>query len=104
MFSAALALSGWLPARGDQQRWGRIIGLIGLGAALVLGAIGFWWLRHTDLFGIVALVFALLAGRFGWQDFSRTTTRNRTSRVVAHVSAMGGAFIATVSTVDHSSY
>jgi len=100
LFSAALALSGWLPARGDQPHWGRVIGVVGLSAAVLLGAVGIWWLLEGDLFGIVALVFALISGRFGWLDVWRTTTRNRTRRIVAHVSAMGGAYIATVSAVS----
>jgi hypothetical protein len=53
-----------------------------------------------DMFGITAIVFGLISARFGWQDIRRTTERNRQQRIIAHVSAMGGAFIATVSAIS----
>jgi uncharacterized membrane protein len=100
LFSAALALSGWLPARGDNPRWSRVIGTVGIIAALLLVSIGVWWLLNANYFGVVAIVFAVVAGRFGYSDLRRHTARTRVSRTVAHVSAMGGAFIATISAVS----
>ena len=100
LFSAALALSGWLPARDDNPRWSRVIGTVGIVAALFLAATGIWWLLNADFFGVVAIVFAVVAGCFGYLDLRRHTARTRTDRTVAHVSAMSGAFIATVSAVS----
>jgi uncharacterized membrane protein len=100
LFSAALALSGWLPARGDNPRWSRVIGTVGIIAALLLVSIGVWWLLNANYFGVVAIVFAVVAGRFGYRDLRRHTARTRVSRTIAHVSAMGGAFIATISAVS----
>jgi hypothetical protein len=53
-----------------------------------------------ELFGIAAVVFGLILAQYGWRDVRRTNERMRQQRIVAHVSAMGGAFIATVSAVS----
>lgn len=100
IFSAAMALSGWVPARGDNIQVSKIIGIASIVAAILLGAVGMWWVIAGDLFGITAIVFGLISARFGWQDVWRTTERNRQQRIITHVSAMGGAFIATVSAIS----
>ena len=100
IFSAAMALSGWVPARGDNIQVSKIIGLASIVAAILLGVVGMWWVMAGDMFGITAIVFGLISARFGWQDIRRTTERNRQQRIIAHVSAMGGAFIATVSAIS----
>lgn len=100
IFSAAMALSGWLPARGDNMQYGRVIGGASIAAAVLLLGVGIWWVIAGDMFGIAAIVFGLISTRFGWQDIRRTTERNRQQRIIAHVSAMGGAFIATVSAIS----
>ncbi len=99
IFSAAMALSGWLPARGDNLQLSKMVGIASIVAATLLGVVGMWWVIAGDVFGITAIVFGLISARFGWQDVRRTTERNRQQRIIAHVSAMGGAFIATVSAI-----
>lgn len=100
IFSAAMALSGWLPARGDNPQLGKIIGIASFVAAALLCGVGLWWIVTGDFFGIAAIVFGVILARYGWQDVRRTCERNRQQRIIAHVSAMGGAFIATVSAVS----
>ena len=100
IFSAAMALSGWLPARGDNLQLSKMVGIASIVAATLLGVVGMWWVIAGDVFGITAIVFGLISARFGWQDVRRTTERNRQQRIIAHVSAMGGAFIATVSAIS----
>lgn len=100
IFSAAMALSGWLPARGDNLQLSKLVGIASLVAAALLATVGMWWVVAGDMFGITAIVFGLISARFGWQDVRRTTERNRQERIIAHVSAMGGAFIATVSAIS----
>lgn len=100
IFSAAMALSGWLPARGDNPRLGKIIGMASFVAAILLCGVGVWWIVTGELFGITAIVFGVISARYGWQDVRRIGMRNRSQRIIAHVSAMGGAFIATVSAVS----
>lgn len=100
IFSAAMALSGWLPARGDNLQLSKMVGIASIVAATLLGVVGMWWVIAGDMFGITAIVFGLISVRFGWQDVRRTTERNRQQRIIAHVSAMGGAFIATVSAIS----
>lgn len=100
IFSAAMALSGWLPARGDNLQLSKMVGIASIVAATLLGTVGMWWVIAGDMFGITAIVFGLISARFGWQDVRRTTERNRQQRIIAHVSAMGGAFIATVSAIS----
>lgn len=100
IFSAAMALSGWLPARGDNQYLSKIIGTVSFIAAALLCGVGLWWIVTGDFFGIVALVFGVISAGYGWQDVRRTHERSRQQRIIAHVSSMGGAFIATVSAVS----
>jgi uncharacterized membrane protein len=100
IFSAAMALSGWLPARGDSPKLGKIIGVLSFLAAILLISVGILWIVTGDLFGIAAVVFGVISAQYGWRGIRRTVERNRQQRVVAHVSAMGGAFIATVSAVS----
>lgn len=100
VFSATMALSGWLPARGDNPRLGRMIGIASFVSATLLMGVGSWWLVSGDLLGMAAVVFGLISAQYGWQDVRRATVRTRQQRIVAHVSAMGGAFIATVSAVS----
>jgi hypothetical protein len=100
IFSAAMVLSGWLPARGDNPHPSKIIGTASFVAAALLCGVELWWIVTGDFLGIVALVFGVISARFGWQDVRRTRERSRQQRIIAHVSAIGGAFIATVSTVS----
>jgi len=65
LFSAALALSGWLPARGDQPHWGRVIGDMGITVALLLWVVGSWLLLSGACecyrWGYIATVSAVSA-------------------------------------------
>lgn len=100
IFSAAMALSGWLPARGDNPQLGKVIGITSFVAAVLLLCVGVWWVISGELFGIAAVVFGVISAQYGWRDVRRTQVRSRQQRIIAHVSAMGGAFIATVSAVS----
>jgi asparagine N-glycosylation enzyme membrane subunit Stt3 len=99
IFSAAMALLGWLPARGDNPQLGKIIGTASFVAAALLFGVGLWWIVTGDFFGIAAIVFGVISTPYGWQDVRRTREQSRQQRIIAHVSAMRGAFIATVSVV-----
>ena len=61
MFSATMALSAWLLARGDNPHLGKVIGITSFVAAALLLGVDVQWVTSDELFEMAAVVFGFIS-------------------------------------------